>query len=102
MFILKKARKGVIDYKKYRAKHFSAPHTITDIRGQAYTVNGKTYSRDRLQKVPNVDKTSEKLIADRIKPPKKRKKPNTRAQELRELKEKARIAPRRSPRDITQ
>jgi hypothetical protein len=99
--ILKKARKGVIDYKKYRAKHFSAPHIITDIRGQAYTVNGKTYSRDRLQKVPGVDKKSEKLVADRIKPP-KMKRPNTRAQELRKIKEKARIAPRRSPRDSAQ
>jgi hypothetical protein len=62
--ILKKARKADLFYKSYRDK-YSAPARVTKIRGNSYIVNGKSYPRDRVLAVKEVDQLSKALIERR-------------------------------------
>ena len=104
--VLKKARKADKFYKSYRATHYSAPYTVTAVRGRSFTVNGKTYPRDRLLLVPKVDQKSLRLIEERSKraadtPEQKAQKSNKRKKKRAEERAKNVAQPRRSSRAAT-
>ena len=63
--VLKKAQKGDAFFKGYRAKHYTSPRKVSAIRGRGYTVQGKSYPRQRLLKVVTVDKKSKALLEER-------------------------------------
>jgi hypothetical protein len=101
--VLLKPRKGnKLEFKSYRAKHYSEPAKVTSKRGRGFRVNGASYPRDRLLKVPAIDKKSAALLAARApkKPTKQEaaKHRTKRAQKMAELKQEARVNPRRSKR----
>ena len=104
VLVLIKAKKGGdVGFKSYRAEHYSKRKTVIGRRGRGYRVTGgEYYPRDRLLKVPAVDAKSQVLLASREKqaPSKEESKKHRakRAQEMAELKAKARIAPRRGKR----
>ena len=106
VLVLTKAKKGSLEFKSYRAKHYSEPKKVIGRRGPAYQVTGGNYyTRDRLLKVPEVDTKSKKLLAARG--PQKQTKEDrtahrkTASEKMKALKAKARIAPRRGKRRRT-
>ena len=102
VLVLIKAKKGAdVGFKSYRAEHYSTPKRVTGRRGRSYRVTGGGhYPRDRLLKVPDIDKKSQALLDARGKKvaTEEAKHKSTRAQEMAKIKAKARIAPRRGAR----
>jgi hypothetical protein len=101
--VLKKAKKGDLGFKSYRAEHYGPPTVVTGKRGSSFKVeSGRFYPRDRILKVPEVDKKSAALLQKREpqKPtPAEQKKHRTRrANQMETIKAKARVAPRRGSR----
>ena len=63
--VLKKSTKGDVFFKGYRAKHYTSPRKVSKIKGRGYTVQGKSYPRQRLYKVSVVDTKSKALLQER-------------------------------------
>ena len=96
--VYKKGKKqDKMEFKAYRGKHFTEVQTVTAKTGGSYTVGGKRYTRDRLLKIEGTDEKSRELLRSRNKKPERKKRPSS----IKEIKAKARIAPRRSTRNRT-
>jgi len=72
---LTKPRKANLFYKGYRGqKNMSGVHKVTKIQGNSYTIDGKSYPRNRVIPVSALDMKSEKLLAARVQKSKPSKK----------------------------
>jgi len=66
--VLIKGRKQETFFKSYRGQHYGPVQTVSKVKGTGFVVAGKTYPRDRLYKVPGIDKKSKALLESRAKP----------------------------------